>query len=95
MSNDSHGKSTVKSLYKTFVKNNPDIMYPNLKTFVRNLLKNGTDDEKLLANTWFANKKGILERAAQKERLKNKGARIALERAASKAARKPKPNAGK
>jgi hypothetical protein len=90
MSNDNVGQSTVKSLYKTFCKNNADVVFPSLKAFVRGLRKSGTDDEKLLATEWFANKSGILERAAGKERFKNKGGRIALERAASKAARRKK-----
>lgn len=90
MSNDNFGPSTVKSLYKTFCKNNADVVFPSLKAFVRGLRKSGTDEERLLATTWFANKTGILERAAGKERLKNKGPRISLERAASKAARKKK-----
>lgn len=77
----------VKNLFATFVKNNEGVAFPSLKAFVRNLKKNGTDDERSAATQWFANKGGLQERSAKKERLKLKGGRIALEKAATKSAR--------
>ncbi len=54
-----------------------------LKVFVRSLAK----DHPLVAE-WRGHKHGSLERVAKAARLKNKGARIAAEKQASKAARK-------
>lgn len=56
----------------------------SLKQFLGKLAKDGDQ----MAKDWFAHKKNSLEKVAKKLRLEKKGALIALQKAATKSARK-------
>lgn len=61
-----------------------------LRQFARELASQ--KDE--VAKAWWTNKSGLLERKAKAERQKNKGARIAMEKMATKAARQKRKSKG-
>lgn len=74
---------TMKRLWKLHLAENKKSR-ASLKQFVRSL--NDT-----LSKQWFANKRGVLDKAAKKKRLEARGATIRATAQASKAARKGKP----
>lgn len=80
------GTSTTSRAIKTLYGESGSRL--SLKQFARNLLKEGNQ----VAKDWFAHKHGNLEKLAKAARQKNKGGRIALEKQATKnARRKTKP----
>lgn len=72
---------TSKSIKKLHHKEGKGI---SLKAFANSLV----GENRELAQTWLAHKNGVLEREAKALRLKNKGPRIAMEKMATKAAKR-------
>jgi hypothetical protein len=70
------------------IKGNENLSFKN---FVRKLQKDGDPQ----ANAWFFHKSAAFNSEAKQARMKNKGARIAAEKLATKAARRKVKGGGK
>lgn len=88
-SRGSVGEHNIKGLYHSFQRREGrKVRDLSLKDFAHQLAENGSDEEKLIALSWIANKTGALEKKQREERQKNKGFELATIRQATKNAKR-------
>jgi len=84
--------TSLKHLHRQALRGNRDV---SLKNFARELIKDGSDEDKAIARQWFLNKGPTQRRQDKKDRWARKGGRIELERNATHAAKRKKSQGGK
>lgn len=66
----------------------------SLKQFCRDAVLSEDEQLSKAAQSWFLNKKGLTQKAAKAERIKNKGGLLQIIRQASKSARRKSKSSG-
>lgn len=77
--------TSLKRLHRKALTGNRRV---SLKDFARELLKEGSDDEKTFVDGWFLNKGPTRRLIDKKDRQSRKGAMIEVQRSATRAAKR-------